>query len=475
MLLMAIVAFPLFAHIDELPVQMWDEARQAHYAYEMLQTGDWLVTTYNYEPDMWNVKPPLLVWLMAGSMKIFGVNELAIRMPSAIASLFTFILLFWFVGKTTGNRRLAFLAGFVLVTTEGYIKLHGTRTGDYDALLTMFTTGYIFCYFLYLQTNIRKYLLFFFILLTGAALTKGIAGMLMLPGIFLYTVFTNKTLTTLKSGNFYIGLLIFLVFAVGFYFLRDHYNPGFINVVLENEVGGRFNTVIEGHSGGPFFYVELIKESHFIYWFMLIPVGIAISVSKDVAERKMVNYLLLLSTIFLLILSTASTKIPWYDMPVFPLLSIIVAVGLDTIIGHIQSSGTNIWYKAIVCIPVAVLLFAIPYYTVLGKVLTPKAESQFDLNNNMGLFMKQSVEGRWNLNGYTFVNDSKEDQNISFYILSSKYNVAKKNVEELVPGDTVAVFKQGVKDKINETYKTNIIQSFGEVKVYVLTDTIGGK
>ena len=41
----------------------WDEARHAVSAYEMIQTGEPIVTTYEYSNDYWNLKPPLSEWL----------------------------------------------------------------------------------------------------------------------------------------------------------------------------------------------------------------------------------------------------------------------------------------------------------------------------------------------------------------------------------------------------------------------------
>jgi len=57
--------FLLFGHIEKLPLRQYDEARQAINAMEMVQSGNWLVTTYDGEPETWNTKPPLLIGLQA--------------------------------------------------------------------------------------------------------------------------------------------------------------------------------------------------------------------------------------------------------------------------------------------------------------------------------------------------------------------------------------------------------------------------
>jgi len=50
-------------HVATPVLQLWDEARLAVNATEMLQSGDWLVTRYDGSSDLWNTKPPLLIWL----------------------------------------------------------------------------------------------------------------------------------------------------------------------------------------------------------------------------------------------------------------------------------------------------------------------------------------------------------------------------------------------------------------------------
>ena len=51
-----------FRNLDVAAVANSDEARHGVSAYEMLQTGNWIENTFNYEKDLWNLKPPLSFW-----------------------------------------------------------------------------------------------------------------------------------------------------------------------------------------------------------------------------------------------------------------------------------------------------------------------------------------------------------------------------------------------------------------------------
>ena len=85
-----------FYHLNELPIIQWDESRLAVNAAEMYHSGNFLSTTYEYKPDYYNTKPPLMIWLQVLSASVFGMNELAIRFPSAVAGLFC-ILFYAFI------------------------------------------------------------------------------------------------------------------------------------------------------------------------------------------------------------------------------------------------------------------------------------------------------------------------------------------------------------------------------------------
>jgi len=60
-----------------------DEGRYGEIAREMLETGNWLVPQFWYEPHL--DKPPMTYWVEALSMKLFGLNEWAVRLPLALA------------------------------------------------------------------------------------------------------------------------------------------------------------------------------------------------------------------------------------------------------------------------------------------------------------------------------------------------------------------------------------------------------
>ncbi len=72
-------------------------------------------------PPAWS-KPPLLYWAMAGSMKVFGINAFAARLPSAL-SLAAWVAVTYLIGTRLGGARRGFLGGLILLTSLGTFTL----------------------------------------------------------------------------------------------------------------------------------------------------------------------------------------------------------------------------------------------------------------------------------------------------------------------------------------------------------------
>src|SRR5579871_3472549 len=66
---------------------LWDNSETAYgeVAREILLTGDPVVMHMNGLP--WFVQPPLYFWLAALCAKVLGMTALALRLPSALATI----------------------------------------------------------------------------------------------------------------------------------------------------------------------------------------------------------------------------------------------------------------------------------------------------------------------------------------------------------------------------------------------------
>src|SRR5690349_9814038 len=83
--IMATSAFAFFFGLGGLGLLGPDEPRYAEVAREMFAGGDYIST--HLCGCLWFEKPVLLYWMSAISYRLFGINELAARLPTALAAI----------------------------------------------------------------------------------------------------------------------------------------------------------------------------------------------------------------------------------------------------------------------------------------------------------------------------------------------------------------------------------------------------
>jgi 4-amino-4-deoxy-L-arabinose transferase-like glycosyltransferase len=90
-----------------------DEGRYVGVAWQMLNSGNWLLPTLDGLPFFH--KPPLFYWLTGLALQMFGANDWAARVASILGALIAAGALYLFV-KHYADKRLATLSVVVLVT-----------------------------------------------------------------------------------------------------------------------------------------------------------------------------------------------------------------------------------------------------------------------------------------------------------------------------------------------------------------------
>jgi 4-amino-4-deoxy-L-arabinose transferase-like glycosyltransferase len=470
-ILIILVSIPLFISLSVLPVQLWDEARTGVNAFEMIKNGNLLATYYDGAPDMWHTKPPFVVWCIAVSMRIFDDTLLALRFPSALAGFLTCLLLLLFSVKYLKNFWIGFFTCLILVTSNGYVHLHGTRTGDMDSILTLFLTAYAICFFAFVETQNSRYLLWTFVLITLACYTKGIAGLFFIPALFIYAVIQQKIISVLKNKNFYYGLVLFLVLVPGYYLLREHDMPGFLKTVWENELGGRFASVNEGHGASNWFYFNNMVTRRLSFWYLLVPCGMLAGIFN---RKELIKKISLFATVlvlsFLLVISLAQTKLEWYDLPMYPFLAILIGVFVHHVYSVLsaQSLFTTGIPSGIFLIIFSFLLFITPYSAMIKKNYQPVETWQDEDYTQIVYFMKDALKGKYDLEGYRIVSGNLT-QHLLFYCYSLNAKgkkISLADIDRLNENEKVIAYQIRTKDFITQNYLTESLGSSNDIAMY---------
>lgn len=465
--LLVLIALPIFSYLDGMSIKLWDESRLAENSLEMYQSHKWIVTTFEWVPDMWNTKPPLEIWLQVLSMHIVGVNELGVRMPSAIAGMLTCLALIWFFNKK-GHFWLGIISCLILVTTIYTSIFHGVRSGDYDGVLTLFTTLYTLLYFLYIETGERKYFNRAVVFIILATLTKGVAGLMLLPGLLVYTLYARKTLATLKMPDFYVGTGAFVLLIGGYYLLREHYNPGYIAAVKQNELGGRYNTTLEKHVGDFWYYYHTIREN-FDRFYVCVLSGIAAGMFlKDKWLRRAILYITIVVFFHWLILSCGATKIEWYVMPLMPLVSVLAAMfiySIFKIIANVEALNTY-FVQPVFAFAFLFLVFYQPYKAKMDKILLP---NNGEYISEMATFLQGALHGKRNLDGYNvcwFNYHPEQDWYINIFKMRKQPITKLPFISDDMNGKILAVYDDGLKTYVETHFINKKLQDYGFISVY---------
>ncbi len=381
LILLILSYFSIFWKLDSHSLYHYDEARNAINALEMHFNGNYFVRYYLGQPDTWEIKPPFLTWLQLISFKTIGFNELAVRLPIALSALGTIILIFFYFKNVLQDTSTGFFSCLTLISTNGYINYHVTRTGDHDAVLIFFLLSLLFTFYKYIHKDKLTTALGLGILLFLSVFTKSIAGFFFIPGFIIYSIKEKKLFDLLKRRSFYLGILLFLILISGYYLTANHFNPGFIKLVWENEWSPRFLNVFGGKkydlSDNKWYYFNILRTTHFKYyiWFLVFPIFIILA-QKRLRNRSF--YILTWSIIipFMIILSN-EVKIGWYAAPIYPLLAISIGMGVSQ--GLILITNSTLFNKRILLtinIIVPILFFSIPYSRILNKINNAKGSGE---------------------------------------------------------------------------------------------------
>jgi 4-amino-4-deoxy-L-arabinose transferase-like glycosyltransferase len=472
--------FPLCYRIDNLAIRQWDEARNAVHALEMLQNHNYIVRYFENKPEVWEPKPPFLIWLQVLSIKAFGINELAIRFPIIIATFLTVFLFIFYFHKYYQNRYIGYLAALVLVTSQGYIDRHIARTGDHDALLILFSTAVILYFYRVLVVEKPKPVLIMGIVLLFilGVYTKSIAIFLILPGI-LVSVFAFKSGKKLFFNKwFYIAFSTFVIVVGAYYLLRESMQPGYLKAVWQWELFPRYaNTEGKFDSGAFWFYAFNLVAWRYTYWiyFLVLSMLVLPFTLKD-SLRKYYYYLLLIMVVLFIVLSLGSKNI-WYDGPLFPLFALILALFLYYLYGFIKEKVCRyIPGKQFIALAVICYLFIEPYEDILLKV-SASTEYPWDMEHYA---MSYWLRDRQNIDKFphpvkVIYNGYKG--HLLFYVEAANYE-RREQVRKLsgfsgiIPGDLVLVSQQQVMDSIALCYKNEIVFTREPVKLIKIESVI---
>ncbi|MBU2510662.1 glycosyltransferase family 39 protein [bacterium] len=342
-LLIALLLFSVIFLLAGLGSNMlidWDENIYAEASRQMMVRGDYLNIVINNEK--FAEKPPFFFWEQVLSFKLFGINEFAARLPSAVAGILM-VLLCFFIGAKIRSPRVGLIWGIVFLTC--LIPSSLARASAIDHTFNLFITSAAF--FLYLfdrkyqvyldqkeknrsgfsSFNHLAYLTAGSICLGLAFLTKSPLGsVIALVAFGGFKLFNRKP--AVRMGHFLFCAVLSLSVALSWYVANWVVSGGdFIAEFIQFQLNV-FSKPLQGHQG-PFYYHFVIAFFGLIPWTAFL---FSFKMDKVFAVnshfKPLFSLCLAWITFVLVITAFVSTKLPHYSASVYIPFSLLIAMSL---------------------------------------------------------------------------------------------------------------------------------------------------
>ena len=256
MLLLAVALYlGLFFRLGAFALFDVDEGAFSEATREMLERGDFVTTWLNGAPRF--DKPILIYWLQAASVSLLGLDEFALRLPSALASAAWVLAIVAFTRRQAGSEA-GYAAGFIAATTLG-LSVVG-RGAIADGLLNLFLALSMFDIYRYMIERRVLYRRRAWLWMALGMLAKGPVALLV-PAVVSLVVYglhgrLNGWWKALRDP---VGWLILVAVAGPWYLLETmRQGQAFIDGFFLHHNIERFGQALQGHSGGLLYYVPVV-------------------------------------------------------------------------------------------------------------------------------------------------------------------------------------------------------------------------
>lgn len=331
LLILTIFGLTVFASgLFQLPVTDRDEALFAQASKQMLESHNF--GKIQVQNKARHLKPPGIYWLQAISAHFLGTaKHLSIglfRIPSALGAFLSIILLFLGV-KRLMNETAAFIGSMLLAACSLLIIEAHIATTDAMLLATMviMQIGLMQIYWHHREQNTTTLygcILFWFGMALGV-LIKGITPLVGFATLF-FLMLIDKDKSLLKKTKPLFGILFLILFNLTWLIPFSIYGKSnFLWDMIHSDVLPKLTSGQQSHGAWPGYFLLLFP---IMFWpgslFIVKGIAHAWRNKTNTLERFLIAWILPCWIIFALI----PTKLPQYVLPVYPAISLLIAIGI---------------------------------------------------------------------------------------------------------------------------------------------------
>src|SRR5271166_5456333 len=332
LLLIAIAALILYLPGLGRPA-LWepDEGRYAEIAREMYLSGDYVTPRDDFV--RYFEKPPLVYWAEAAAIRIFGVNEFAVRLPAALFSAGQ-VVVTAALAEVMFGEAVAVLAAIALALSPLFFGF--ARFATLDPALALFMTAALGAFYLAARTPDfgsgagRRWFLVSAAMLALGPLTKGPVALILCGAVALIWILSERRARDIARMPWLLATVVYSAIAVPWFALAAHRNPDFLGFFFWHEHVQRYLENTE-HGWGPWFFIPIVSGVAWP-WIFFAPLGLRESRSDGSSElpshRSKMRFLIIWFVVILVFFSIPRAKLGSYILPALPALSILAGFGM---------------------------------------------------------------------------------------------------------------------------------------------------
>lgn len=329
--ILIVYVFNLFVDVMDV-----DASQYASISMEMSQNGSYL-HVYHLGHDYLD-KPPLLFWLSAGSMSLFGINNFAYKLPSVLLVILGIYSTFKFAGLYY-SRKVAIYAAIILASTQALFLITNDLRTDTNLLVFVIFSVWQLALFVRKGTWLN-----FFLGFTGVALAmmaKGPIGIVTIAFALGTDFLLRKDWKMIFNWRWLIGLvwvaILLAPMTYGLYTQFDLHpektaygieSPSGVRFFYWTQSFGRITGESDWDNGAGFFFFFHSILWDFQPWILYFVLGliavIRIYIKGGLSAQK--EFITLGGFVLtFLALSLSKYKLPHYIFVTFPFAAIIAA------------------------------------------------------------------------------------------------------------------------------------------------------
>lgn len=339
-----------------------NDAQYAEVAREMVESGDWISPQLDYV--LFLNKPPLLYWLIASSYTLFGVSELAARVPGVLVTCLTIFLLFR-LGRELFDATTGTIAAAVYASLPS--TLLEARFVRPDSLLIAAIIGALLAFAIATRSDGRSRrwaLIALQCSLAVGLLAKGILGLL-LPAVPVGVVILMERRWDIVADLVRpSGWLLLVLLVAPWHIVVALRHPGFAWDYLVNQHFLFFLDQKEPRDSIPISLLEfwLAFLLRTFPWTLFLPLAVATSWRGGGAPVRGRVLVTVWAAGTLLLFSTATSRLEHYALPALPAVALCIGIALR----HYSRNGAS---RLLVAHFVALAIVLIAAATVAPQAL----------------------------------------------------------------------------------------------------------